>query len=336
MRRFGIRTIGLALLLSACAAGAVTGGAPESTATTEPMPVSTRPSGTNDNTTTIALPATSVTAAPITTTTTTAAPTTTSSPASPTTTQPSEIALVSYFFVDEIGHPDRNGPFLVPVSKMVPITKGVARAAIEQLLAGPTPANRDGVPSITSLIPDGVRLLGLDVSEGIATVDLSGNFEADDDAAVAAQRIAQVVYTLARFPSVQEVLFRQDGSDIAVPIGDGQLVSRPVNIGDYLEFAAALHVEEPAYAGRGGNPLHVSGFGAVFEASFSYALTDDDGLIISEGIAMTNNGMGWGGLDFTIDYTVDREQLGALIVWAHSAENGSQIDVREYPVVLVP
>jgi hypothetical protein len=244
--------------------------------------------------------------------------------------------LVSYFFVDEIGHPDRSGPFLVPVSRTVPSTKGVARAAIEQLLAGPTAADRDGVPSITSVIPSGVRLLGLNVSEGIATVDLSGNFEADDDAAVAAQRIAQVVYTLARFPSVHEVMFRLDGSDIAVPIGDGQLVSRSVSIGDYLEFAASLHVEEPAYAGRGGNPLHVSGFGAVFEASFSYALTDDDGLIISEGIAMTNNGMGWGGFDFTIDYTVDREQVGALIVFAHSAENGSQIDVREYPVVLVP
>jgi hypothetical protein len=29
---------------------------------------------------------------------------------------------------------------------------------------------------------------------------------------------------------------------------------------------------------------------------------------------MTNNGTGWGGFDFTIDYLVDREQVGALIV----------------------
>jgi hypothetical protein len=78
------------------------------------------------------------------------------------------------------------------------------------------------------------------------------------------------------------------------------------------------------------------GFGSVFEASFNYALTDDDGLIIAEGIAMTSNGTGWGGFDFTIEYEVNREQVGALIVWAHSAEDGSKIDVREYPVVLVP
>ena len=51
---------------------------------------------------------------------------------------------------------------------------------------------------------------------------------------------------------------------------------------------------------------------------------------------MTNNGTGWGGFDFTIPYTVDEPQMGALIVWTHSAENGEQIDIREYPVRLVP
>jgi hypothetical protein len=134
---------------------------------------------------------------------------------------------------------------------------------------------------------------------------------------------------------VHEVLFRQEGVGVDVPTGDGSLVSRPVSIGDYLEFAAAIHVEEPSYRGDGDNPLRVMGFGSVFEASFNYALTDDDGLIMAEGIAMTSNGTGWGGFDFTIEYEVDREQVGALIVWAHSAEDGSQIDVREYPVVLV-
>jgi len=59
-----------------------------------------------------------------------------------------------------------------------------------------------------------------------------------------------------------------------------------------------------------------------------YALTDADGLIIEEGIAMTNNGIGWGGFDFTVDYDVDRRQVGTLIVWVDSALDGSQIDVR--------
>src|SRR5690606_9791779 len=73
---------------------------------------------------------------------------------------------------------------------------------------------------------------------------------------------------------------------------------------------------------------------AVFEATFQYALTDADGLIIEEGVAMSSTGVGWGGFDFTIDYSVDRSQRGALIVWTDSARDGSRTDVREYPVFL--
>ena len=179
-------------------------------------------------------------------------------------------------------------------------------------------------------------MLGLTIGENIATVDLSSEFGATEDSATVASRAAQVVFTLSRFDSVAEVVFRQEGKPVSIQIGDGNLVSRPVGIWDYLEFAAAISVESPIYGGPAGDPLRVTGFGALFEATFQYALTDDDGLIIEEGIAMTNNGTGWGGFDFTIDYDVDRQQVGSLIVWAHSAKDGSQIDVREYPVVLTP
>ena len=148
--------------------------------------------------------------------------------------------------------------------------------------------------------------------------------------------MAQVVFTLTSIPHVNEVLFHQDGKAIPAQIGDGQLVTRPVLKADYLEFAAAITVETPVYGGSAGDPMRVLGFAAVFEATFQYALTDGDGLIIAEGIAMTTNGTGWGGFDFTIDYDVDTEQLGALIVFAYSAEDGSQIDVREYPIYLTP
>lgn len=335
MRRAVSLTLGLALLLTACGPVSSPGAGP---IPTEPGPVAT----TGPTLTTVVTPPVTTTVAPTTTTppppgTTSSTPTsTTSTVATPTaTTPPADVVVVPYFYLDEAGHPSRTGPFLAPMTREVPATKAVARASMEQLLAGPSREEGDSVPAISTAIPDGVRLLGLTVSDGIATVDLSSAFEATDAAAVSA-RVAQVVFTLSRYPSVQEVLFRQEGVDVAVPTGSGQLVSRPVNIGDYLELAAALHVEQPSYRGQGANPLQVMGFGAVFEASFQYALIDDDGLIIAEGQAMTTNGTGWGGFDFSIDYEVDREQVGALIVWAHSAQDGAQIDVREYPVTLVP
>lgn len=284
------------------------------------------------------------TTAPVATTTTTVQPTTTvapspttTAPASPSTTQATgSVVVAPYFFIDEPGRPTRTGPFLFPIAREVGSTVAVARAAMEQLLRGPSAAERSSVPAISTAIPEGVKLLGLTIREDIATVDLSSEFGATDDSAAVAQRVAQVVFTLARFDSVAEVVFHQDGRPVAVQTGTGELVSRPVGIHDYLDMAAGIFVETPVYGGKAGDPLRVTGFGSVFEATFRFALTDGDGRIIEEGIAMTSNGTGWGGFDFTIDYDVDRAQLGALIVWAASAKDGSRIDVREYPVMLTP
>lgn len=320
------------LALVACGTSTASPQPPQQTSTTQ-APVTT--TTTTVTTTSLAPMESTTTLAP--TTTTTVVPATTTSVSTTTTGAPVTSMLVSpYFYVDEGGRHDRTGPFLIPIARDVQSTVGVARVAMEQLLAGPTEAEQQSVPAISSTIPSGVRLLGLTINENIATVDLSSEFGAGDDSAALAQRAAQMVFTLSRFDSVAEVLFRQDGKPVSIQIGDGSLVSRPVGIWDYLEFAAAISVESPVHGGTTGNPLRVTGFAAVFEATFQYTLTDGDGLIIAEGIAMTNNGSGWGGFDFTIPYEVDQRQVGALIVWADSARDGSRIDVREYPVVLTP
>jgi germination protein M len=324
MRR--IVTVLATLALVACGTNSASPETTEAALTaTLPPPTSTTLAATTTTTQALA-------------TTTTMAPVTATTAASPTsTTAPATTAVVApYFYVDEEGHPDRNGPFVLPVAREVPATVAVARSAMEQLLAGPTHDEQQSIPAISTAIPSGVRLLRLTINENIATVELSSEFGATDDSAAVAQRAAQVVFTLSRFDSVAEVLFLQDGKPVAIQTGEGSLVSRPVGIWDYLEFAAAITVESPVYGGPGGSPLRVTGFAAVFEATFQYALTDDDGRILEEGIAMTTDGTGWGGFEFTIDYQVDGRQVGALIVWTHSAKDGSRIDVREYPVVLSP
>lgn len=319
MKRVETLLVCVALLAAACGSGVAGPSDPgEATTTTEAV------------STTTTQPATTTTAGQATTTTAQGSTTTTQS-------VPTETMDVApWFYIDEAGHPQRTGPFLLPVHREVPKSVAVARVSLEQLFAGPTSGETSGIPAMSTTIPDGVEVLGLTISEGIATVDLSAEFEGDDDSPVVAQRMAQVVFTLTSIPFVNEVLFHQEGAPIAAQTSSGDQVDRPVLKADYLDFAAALTVESPVYAGSGDDPLHVTGFGAAFEATFNYALTDDDGLIIAEGIAMTTNGTGWGGFDFTIDYDVDVEQTGALIVWIYSANDGSQIDVREYPVTLSP
>lgn len=114
------------------------------------------------------------------------------------------------------------------------------------------------------------------------------------------------------------------------------MVNRPVIREDYLKFQASISVEEPAYGAPVADPLRVTGTARVFEATFQYALTDGDGVIIEEGTAMSGSGVDWAPFDFTIDYEVDGPQRGNLIVWTESARDGTRIDIREYPVRLEP
>ena len=106
---------------------------------------------------------------------------------------------------------------------------------------------------------------------------------------------------------------------------------------DYIQFLVpGILVDAPAYGGEPGNPARITGVAAAFEAVFQVAITDRDGLILNETFVMTDNGMGWGTFDALITYEVDEPQWGSLIVWENSANDGSQINVREYPVWLTP
>ncbi len=327
MRRRLAMITALTMLIAACSTGSSEPVATMLTTTTvTPSPSSSA----------VSIPVTSPTSGPTTTSPVVTSPPTSQQSPTTTTPTPAILTVAPWFFIDEAGHPNRTGAFLVPVQRTVPHTVAVGRVSLEQLFAGPTSGEISGVPAISSTIPSGVRVLGLTIGEQIATVDLSSEFGGNDASPVVAQRMAQVVFTLTSIPHVTEVLFWQEGKAIKAQTSDGQLLDRPVLKADYLDFAAALTVEQPVFGGGGTNPLHVTGFGAVFEAAFNWVLTNNDGLIIAEGHEMTSNGTGWGGFDFFIDYDIQAKQVGALIVYAKSAKDGSRIDIREYPVTLVP
>jgi spore germination protein GerM len=277
----------------------------------------------------------STSAVPGTTTSEAPEPTTTTQ-ASTTTVAEEPLALAVYLYLDEPGQPHRPGPFLAPVHREVPPTVETAAAALDALLAGPTDDEAESVPGLSTAIPEGTELLGVSMDGTVATVDLSAELGAGDDSAATAMGVAQVVFTVTRLEGVTEVIIEQEGEPVAVPTSQGELVDRPVTRDDYIDYQAMVSVESPTYDGISGNPMRVTGVAAAFEATFEYALTDGEGLIIAEGFAMTDNGVGWGNFDFTIDYDIDTPQLGHLIVWITSAEDGSRVNVREYPVQLVP
>lgn len=130
--------------------------------------------------------------------------------------------------------------FLVEKGNLVPTEvtlQPVADSLAEALLVALFPPGSPDTGSSTE-IPDGTRLNGVEVTGGLATVDVSGDFERAAPARSQALRIAQVVYTLTEPETgIGGVRFQIDG----VPqeaIGGEQLgtIPGPVTRGDYERF----------------------------------------------------------------------------------------------------
>ncbi|TML89569.1 MAG: hypothetical protein E6G08_05040 [Actinobacteria bacterium] len=210
---------------------------------------------------------------------------------------------------------------VAPVARSVPRTKAVARAAVEQLLAGPTAAERDA--GFGTDVPAAAELRGVTVADRTATVDFSKSFAEGADAA-----IAQVVYTLTQFPTVSRVRFELDGADMPT-------LDHPAGRGDYEELTPPLLVESPLPGETVASPLRIAGTANAYEATFQAELLDASGAVLVHKMVMATSGSGQRGtFEETLPYTGGG--AGKLVVYEDSAANGSRIHQVEIPLELRP
>jgi hypothetical protein len=239
----------------------------------------------------------------------------------------------SYFFLGSFV--DNAG--LAPVLRQVPTTKAVGAAAVRALLEGPNEAELGARPAMYTVIPEGTRLLGLRIDHGIATVNLSREFEGGGGTASILGRLAQVVFTLTQFPTIEGVKFELDGEPVTVFSGEGIALDEPVSREDYYDQLPAVYIERPAWGGVPNNPARFIGLANVFEATFQVRLLDEDGRSLADGIVNATCGTGcWGTFDESIPYNVPHAQWGTIQVYVLSAKDGSVENLTEYPVWLRP
>ncbi|OGO52459.1 MAG: hypothetical protein A2V84_04445 [Chloroflexi bacterium RBG_16_70_13] len=254
------------------------------------------------------------------------APSPSASPAGTTT-------IRAYFFLGSSTH----DAGLVPVLREIPKTQAVGAAAMNALLAGPAEAEMAARPAMYTTVPEDTRFLGLTIEDGIATVDLSREFESGGGTASVIGRLAQVVYTLTQFPTVDAVRFELDGEPVTVFSGEGVILDHPVGRADYTDQLPAIWVDRPAWGAAAGNPVRVTGLSNVFEATFRIAVLDGDGDVLADVMAMATCGTGcWGTFDVTIPYDVPGAQWGILRVYDYSARDGAPENITDYPVWLTP
>jgi hypothetical protein len=255
-----------------------------------------------------------------------AGPGATPSPAAGTTTVRAYFYLGS--FTDNAG--------LVPVLREVPKTQAVGAAAMRELLAGPNARELGASPAMYTTIPDGTIFLGLQIDGGIATVNVSKEFEQDGDVS-ATRRLAQVVYTLTQFPTIEGVRFQLDGAPVATFGSEGIALGQPVSRTSYTDALPAIFVDRPAWGGVLGNPARIVGLTDVFEATFQARILGPDRHVLAATTVTASCGTGcWGSFDATLRYSVASAGWGTLQVYDLSAKDGSVENRTEYPVWLTP
>jgi sporulation and spore germination protein len=142
--------------------------------------------------------------------------------------------------VDAQGIPDEGLVFLLnkgrltSVPRALPPAVSLPEALVVALLEGPA-------QPFDTAIPQNTRLISIQVELGIATVNLSAEFESGATGVPLAQKLAQIVYTLTEEGTeIVGVLFQIEGEQIGVLTGNGVVVAdRPVSREDYERFAPA-------------------------------------------------------------------------------------------------
>ena len=226
-----------------------------------------------------------------------ATPTTTGTATTPTETIPVE----AYFL--------RDGK-VWPVMREVARTQAVATAALGELRRGPTDQETADLGMSSALPTDDAPLDSISVTDGVARYSSSEDLSRD--------ALAQVVYTLTQFPTVESVEI------------DGTTYTRA----DFEDVTPAILVESPLAFEEVGSPLRVTGTANTFEATFEYELTDTDGRIVDGNFVTATSGTGERGtFDFTTKaYAVPFDGVGSLVVFERSAKDGSRVNLVEIPL----
>ncbi len=224
---------------------------------------------------------------------------------------------------------------LSPVLRQVAKTKAVGTAALRALVEGPTAA--EAALGLSSCLPPETTLLGLRVEEGIAHVDLSREFATGGGSFSMRMRLAQVVFTLTQFATVEEVRLYLDGKAVPVLGGEGVPVDRGLVRADFEDMCPAILVEAPVMGATVRPPLRITGSANVFEGVFRVELRTSDGRVLGQEQVRASAGTGTRGLfDVTINFPVQRGTEATLVLFARSPKEGTKTDIVEIPLRLLP
>ncbi len=131
---------------------------------------------------------------------------------------------VSLYFL----RPEQNATTLAPASRIVSARGAVlVEAVLRALLEGPNDAER--ARGLTSAIPPGTNLRGVEVRDGVVRADFSREVEAGGGSSSMLGRFYQIVYTATQFAWAPRVQILIEGHERTSMGGEGVLIDRPIS-----------------------------------------------------------------------------------------------------------
>ncbi|MFJ1967372.1 GerMN domain-containing protein [Streptomyces sp. NPDC087903] len=225
-----------------------------------------------------------------------------------------------------------HGEKVSPAPRTVTAPTTVA-GALRALLAGP---NRFELGNgRTTAIPSGTTLHSVAVRRHVATVDLSGRYDDGGGSLSMQARLAQVVFTATRFPSIQKVWFELDGKPITSFGGEGIVLNQPVGRADFEDLAPFILVESPMIGDTIRTPVRVWGSANTFEASLRLRITDAAGRTAANVDVTATSGSGTRGtFDVMIPYEATRSGAGRLTAYWNSPVDGRAVTADTVPLTV--
>jgi hypothetical protein len=215
----------------------------------------------------------------------------------------------------------------------VDVTATPATGALRALFGGPN--GPEVTAGLSTAVPGGSQLLSVSLQGSTITVDVNSAFAAPGTPGGELARVAQVVYTVTQFPSVQRLALEVNGATPQTFASGAVSVRAPLARTDVLGALPAILVENPAVGDTLRGSVHLTGMANVFEAQFRVQVVDHGGVVLLDQPVHATAGSGtWGTFDATVTLPASASGTLTVKVFDLSARDGSRIDEVDIPVVI--
>ncbi|MEW6447767.1 MAG: Gmad2 immunoglobulin-like domain-containing protein [Bacillota bacterium] len=222
--------------------------------------------------------------------------------------------------------------YLVREVHFVPRTGSAPEAALRELVSG-----QPETKGAYRVLPPGTKILGIEIKNGLATVDFSREvLQANVGATGEALGIQSIVNTLTEFPEIKEVAFKVEGKlDEAARNWWGHvgLYGQPFTRHLFKVYEPAIWIYHPQPDQKVTSPLSVTGSARVFEGNVMVRLlTEDDRVLARNFGTATKNAPERGDFKIDLKFNSPGKGKGWVEAFSESPEDGSEMDKVRVPV----